>query len=196
MPQVFTEKEKRALTCRMLDAGFALIKEYGMTHTSVEKVTKAVGIGRSTFYNFFPTKEKFVYDIIAHQRKKGHDKFLALLNGRDKMTMAEAKAYLIFLFSGENTVYRYLTSADEAKLQAALPDQIDIRRETDVLNGLLTHMEGVQSTIDYEVVANLMKLLAIAQESKDLLHQSAMDRTLNALFRLLFAHIFTDDSLA
>lgn len=194
MPQIFTASEKEALARRMLEAGFELIKQHGMTHASVEKITQTVGIGRSTFYNFFPTKEKFVYDIIAYQREKGRQRFIALLDGRDKMTTAEAKAYLIFLFTGENTIYRYLTSADEAKLQAALPDafRADIGHETQVLDGLLDHMEGVREPVDYGVVANLMKILALTQETSAALHEEAMERTLDGLFDLLFSYIFDE----
>ena len=55
-PKLFDLKEREEARIRMLDEGFRLIKEHGMTHASVDKVTKAVGLGKSTFYNFFPSK--------------------------------------------------------------------------------------------------------------------------------------------
>lgn len=46
---------------KMLEAGFDLLKEYGMTHMSVAKITEAAGIGVSTFYNFsHPRKPMYV----------------------------------------------------------------------------------------------------------------------------------------
>ena len=36
---IFTDEEKEALREQMLEAGFPLLKQYGMTHTSVAKIT-------------------------------------------------------------------------------------------------------------------------------------------------------------
>ena len=58
------------LRVKMLDAGFELIKQYGMTHASVEKITQAAGLGKSTFYNFFSSKEEFVTGIMEYQRDR------------------------------------------------------------------------------------------------------------------------------
>lgn len=193
MPQVFSLKKKEELRRKMLSIGFELLKQYGMTHTSVEKVTRAVGIGRSTFYNFFPTKEKFIYEIICYQREKGMQKFNRILNGREKMTMPEAKEYLRYLYSGEDTIYPYLTPTDEAKLQAALPDDfvVDVELEINTIDSFLNHMEDVRENLDYPVIANIMKTFALVQEASDMLHKEALGRTLDALFELLFSFIFS-----
>lgn len=47
--RVFTEEERVEYREKMLDAGFDLLKQYGMTHMSVAKITEAAGIGVSTF---------------------------------------------------------------------------------------------------------------------------------------------------
>ncbi|QQR01363.1 MULTISPECIES: TetR/AcrR family transcriptional regulator [Bacteria] len=192
MPQVFSLKEKEELRQKMLASGFELLKKHGMTHTSIEKVTQAVGLGRSTFYNFFPTKEKFIYEIICYQREKAMVKFHKILNGRQKMTVAEAKEYLRYLYSGDDTIYPYLTTTDEAKLQAALPDDfvVDVELEIHTIDNFLNHMEGVRENLDYPVIANLMKTFALVQEAKDMMHQEALGRTLDSLFELLFSFMF------
>ena len=68
--RVFTEEERAEYREKMLDAGFDLLKQYGMTHMSVAKITEAADIGVSTFYNFFASKEEYVYpDCIKWQGK-------------------------------------------------------------------------------------------------------------------------------
>jgi len=57
--RVFDTDERERLRERMLEAGIPLLREYGMTHM-VEKITTAAGIGKSTFYNFFDSKEAYV----------------------------------------------------------------------------------------------------------------------------------------
>ena len=68
--RVFTEEERAEYREKMLDAGFDLLKQYGMTHMSVAKITEAAGIGVSTFYNFFASKEEYVYEVLQYRRRK------------------------------------------------------------------------------------------------------------------------------
>lgn len=57
--RVFDTDERERLRERMLEAGIPLLREYGLTHMSVEKITTAAGIGKSTFYNFFDSRVCF-----------------------------------------------------------------------------------------------------------------------------------------
>lgn len=111
------------------------------------------------------------------------------------MTVSEAKEYLKYLYAGEDTIYPYLTTEDEAKLQKALPDdfKIDVDIEIKTIDSFLVHMENVKENLDYKVIANLMKTLALIQEANDMLHQDAILRTLDAMFELLFSLIFNND---
>ena len=83
-PKIFSITDREELRVKMLDAGFELIKQYGMTHASVEKITQAAGLGKSTFYNFFSSKEEFVTGIMEYQRDRVKQHFETLLNGREK----------------------------------------------------------------------------------------------------------------
>ena len=46
--RVFADEERERLRARMLEAGIPLLREYGMTHMSVEKITAAAGIGATS----------------------------------------------------------------------------------------------------------------------------------------------------
>ena len=191
-PKIFEFEEREATKVRMLEEGFSLIKQYGMTHASVDKITKAVGLGKSTFYNFFPSKEMFVCEIIRYQRDSAKQSFTDTLRGRDKMTVGEAKAFLKKIIFSENSIYQYLTTEELNKLKAALPSEYRINPEVEatVMDGLFTHMEGVRADIDYKLVANLIKIMALAMMGKESLHQDVLDRTLEKIYELLFSCIF------
>ena len=65
MPKrVFNNDEKDTLRLTMLEAGFPLLKEYGMTHTTISKLTEAAGIAKGTFYHFWKDKEHYMSDLI------------------------------------------------------------------------------------------------------------------------------------
>ena len=89
--RVFTEAERTEYREKMLAAGFDLLKQYGMTHMSVAKITEAAGIGVSTFYNFFPSKEAYVYEVLQYRRKMIPELIKMALNGKEKAGPAEAR---------------------------------------------------------------------------------------------------------
>lgn len=191
-PKVFSIEEREHIRSQILDAGFNLLKQHGMTHTSVDKVMKEVGLGKSTFYNFFHSKELFIYEIILHQRKKGRQKLLELLDGRERLTASEAREYLKFIFLSENSVYQYLTPEDEYKLMAVLPKEYfnDAEAESKAFHYLIERMENIREDIDFRLVGNYMKILAMILESKTVLNQDVLDETLERFFELIFACIF------
>ena len=198
-PRIFTTTQREDLRIRMLNAGFELIKKHGMTHASVEKITQAAGLGKSTFYNFFSSKEEFVTDIMEYQRDRVKHHFEHLLDGREKMTTAEGKEYLKLIVFSQNSIYQYLTAEDMEKLrQASSSECIDPnntsydQQEKQILHGLLDHMEGVREDIDLHVVANLIKIMAMAKVNRESLHTDALDKTLNHIYELLFTLIFEE----
>lgn len=194
-PKIFALQEREEVRIKMLDTGFALIKQHGMTHASVEKVTKAVGLGKSTFYNFFPSKEAFVYEIIKYQRDRAKQDFMDILGERDKMTASEAKEFLKKIIFSRDSIYQYLTAADHARLCRVLPAEygLDSASERVVMNGLFEHIEDVRPDIDFMLVANLIKIMAIAMLNKGSLHTEALQRTLETMYNLLFSCIFEGD---
>ncbi len=195
-PKIFDLQEREEIRVRILDAGFTLIKEQGMTHASVEKIMKAVGLGKSTFYNFFPSKEVFVYEIIKYQRDRAKQFFMDTLGDREKMTIPEAKMFLKKIIFSEDSIYKYLTAEDEARLKAVLPPEYGLDPDADshVMSSLFAHMEGMRRDIDFKMVANLIKIMALALFHQDDLYEDALDRTFHQIYELLFSCIFEKEA--
>lgn len=198
-PRIFSTTQREDLRIKMLDAGFELIKQHGMTHASVEKITQAAGLGKSTFYNFFSSKEEFVTDIMEYQRDRVKRHFEQILNGREKMTAAEGKAYLKLIVFSRDSIYQYLTAEDMEKLKRAFStectspdDSLYDQREAEVMRGLFDHMERVRPDLDLHMVANLIKIMALAKVNRDALHADALDRTLDHIYELLYSLIFEE----
>ena len=191
-PKKFGWEERENVRTQMLEAGYELIRQYGMTHTSVDKVTAAVGLGKSTFYNFFPSKERFVYEIIVSMRGQLMDHFEALLAGREKLPVPEAESFLKKIIFSQRSIYKYLTAEDEEKLRSALPPEcfFDPAEDARVMASLFGRMERVRPDLDAHLVANLLKIMALAQINQAELHADALDRTLEAVYTLLFSCIF------
>ena len=90
MPKVaYTEEERAHVRQALLTTGLELMARQGIRHTTVEQIYQAVGISRTFFYSFFPTKEDFVVEtlylqqpkILAYARKLMDDPALSWLDG-------------------------------------------------------------------------------------------------------------------
>ncbi|MBR2288053.1 MAG: TetR/AcrR family transcriptional regulator [Clostridia bacterium] len=194
--RVFGDAQREELRRKMLKAGIPLLREYGMKHMSVEKITEAAGIGKSTFYHFFPSKEKYVCEVIEDVRSRFREVLEHILSGREQMTVGEAKEMFRMIIFSEESAYQYLTPEDIVGIREKVPEAVtpDLAHETALLSTIFAKIEHVRPDPDYDVIANLLKTMALAAQSRDELHDSAYERTQDALFTLMFSLIFDEET--
>lgn len=190
--RVFTEEERAEYREKMLDAGFELLKQYGMTHMSVAKITEAAGIGVSTFYNFFSSKEEYVYEVIKYRRKMIPEFIKIALNGKEKAGPEETRTYLKMMIDEKYSVFPSLTPDDEQRLLNMLPEQArpNLQLETETSYKFFQYMEGVRSDINIALVTNLIKVYVLAAEGRDILHDKAYEETMERMRDLILYELF------
>ena len=70
----FTEEDRERIRSQLVDAGRELFAQYGFAETRIRDVTDAVGIGTSTFYQFFDSKESLYVEVLRIERARLHDR--------------------------------------------------------------------------------------------------------------------------
>ena len=71
MPKVaYSEEERARVRAALVSAGLELMARQGIQHTTVEQIYKKVGISRTFFYSFFPTKEDLIVEALYLQQPK------------------------------------------------------------------------------------------------------------------------------
>ena len=71
MPKVaYSEEDRIRIRQALIAAGLDLITRQGIQHTTVEQIDSAVGISRTFFYSFFPTKEDLIVEALYLQQPK------------------------------------------------------------------------------------------------------------------------------
>lgn len=190
--RVFTEEERAEYREKMLAAGFDLLKQYGMTHMSVAKITEAAGIGVSTFYNFFPSKEAYVYEVLQYRRKIIPNLLRMALNGKEKAGPAEARTYLKFMIDENYSVFPSLSPEDEKRLVEMLPEQAapNQQKEMQIANQFIAIMEDVRPDANMTLVANLIKIYVLGAEGREILHEAAYEETMERMRDLILYEIF------
>ena len=190
--RVFTEAERTEYREKMLAAGFDLLKQYGMTHMSVAKITEAAGIGVSTFYNFFPSKEAYVYEVLQYRRKMIPELIKMALDGKEKAGPAETRNYLKIMIDEDYSIFPSLSPEDEQRLLEMIPEKAkpDLQRETEISTMFFQQMEGIRSDVNIALVTNLIKIYVLGAEGRELLHDAAYEETMERMRDVIIYEIF------
>lgn len=190
--RVFTEEERAEYKEKMLAAGFDLLKQYGMTHMSVAKITEAAGIGVSTFYNFFSSKEEYVYDVMMYRRKIVPDLMKMALNGKEKAGPDETRTYLKLMIDENYSVFPSLTPEDEKRLLEIVPEQArpNLSQEAEIGAMFMQWMDGVRPDVNFPLVANLVKLYVLGAEGKDIFHELAFEEMMERMRDVIIYELF------
>ena len=190
--RVFTEAERAEYREKMLAAGFDLLKQYGMTHMSVAKITEAAGIGVSTFYNFFPSKEAYVYDVMEYRKRMIPVFIKKALNGKEKAGPAETRNYLKIMIDEDYSIFPSLSPEDEKRLLEMLPEQVrpDLQKETRTSMMFFQQMEGIRPDVNSALVTNLIKIYVLGAEGRELLHDAAYEETMERMRDVIIYEIF------
>jgi AcrR family transcriptional regulator len=109
MPPIFTIEKREEIKTNLLQIGIELIREIGIKKMSIDKVTERAGIGKGTFYHFFDTKERYVFDVIQFSKERILKSINAIVEkkgGIDKESFLEL--FQTFSFSSENNIISYI----------------------------------------------------------------------------------------
>lgn len=191
--RVFTEEEKGQIKIIMLEAGFPLLKKYGMTHTTISKITEAAGIAKGTFYHFWKNKEEYMADLILYHRQKMIPVLISedVLKGKRKLGEEDARKYLQAVVDEEISIYPHLTLEDEARLFKNTDIfEPDIDKESTITGELLRHLDNVRKDVNLPLIANMTKLLVIASESRAELHEAVYKETIDTLVDTILNLVF------
>lgn len=194
--RVFSEEEREQIRVQMLEAGFPLIRQYGMKHTSISRITEAAGIGVGTFYKFWKNKEAYMAELIRYHSQKVIPTLIGAeaLSGQRKLGRDDARKYLQAVVDENISIYPHMTLEDEAKLlystNAFIPD---LEKESAITIGLLSYLENVREDVNLALVANLCKVLVLTAESRDELHEAAYEETLETQIETILNLIFKED---
>jgi len=191
--RVFTNEQRDELRLVMLEAGFPLIKEYGVTHTTITKITEAAGIAKGTFYHFWKNKEEYLADLIKYHRQKMLPQLIGpdVLAGKRKLGREDTRVYFHHLVDKDMSIYAHMTLEDESNLIHKTSDfDPDEEKESSIAVNLLGFLEGVKPDVDFLLLANMTKILVLTAEAKEELHETAYEKTIDTIIDGILDLIF------
>jgi AcrR family transcriptional regulator len=193
MPPIFSFEKREEIQAKLLMIGICMIKEKGIKKMTIDDVAERAEIGKGTFYHFFKSKERFVHDVIQFSKEKIYDYINNAVEekgGLDKETFFNLLH--TFSFTSGNNIISFMTKEDEEWLRKKLPEEyaLNPEREDIIADLILGQIIGAKQNLNFHVIANMIKIMAMASENKKELHQDALNENLNIMMNMLCDYIY------
>ncbi|MFC7070137.1 TetR/AcrR family transcriptional regulator [Halobaculum lipolyticum] len=111
----FTDEQRDRIRSDLLEAGRDLFAQYGLSKTTIADLTDEVGIGTSTFYQFYDSKEALYLAVLDREgetiaRRLSDEE---VIGGEDPETVVREFLHFLFDEIETNPLVRQLVVSDE-----------------------------------------------------------------------------------
>lgn len=188
MPKIFTDTERNGIRDALLRNGRKALEKSSYKTISVADIAADSGIAKGTFYNFFPSKEEFFYEIMLQIRDENRKELTGFI-GRPSWQ----DAYELFYrrYTTVKTVYDYFTPEELKIIFRKIPekqassdeDSVQLARE---LISVCTDSEDVKA----EVIVNLMNIAASVAANREFLLEGCYNETISVLAKAMADYIY------
>ncbi len=186
MPKTFTDSEREYIKERLIDEAKKCLTHYGIRKTTVDELVKRVNIPKGTFYLFYESKERLLFDVILRFNDEIQEQLLAEVTALPETPDAQMLADVIFrlykqldnsflprlMLDGELEYFMRTLPPELASLHAA-HDADKVRALIDLLPGVRPERAELYSAALRSVFLTLMY--------KDEIGDALFDETLNML---------------
>ncbi len=191
MPVIFSDKDKERIRETLFKTGFERIKKYGCKKVLINEVAEDAGIAKGTFYNFFASKEEFIFEMIRYNRdrnrKKAEEFFL-----RGNPTEERTRQFFLDKYLQEDISIAYIKRDDLAWLFRKNPDKLE-QVKSEAISFMGTLLEAIldkSPKAQLHVVVNMMNIIADYVVNKDHYFEKTFEPTIAILVDALVTYIF------
>jgi len=164
----FSEAERHTLREALLETGYDLFTRYGLKKTSLDDLTRSVGVAKSSFYSFFESKEALYLELLGRSAPAVEAKVEAALRSSPDTAQALARLLTVVVEALETNALtrRLLTHPEELQMIArrVSPEALEAKQRG--LLPVLTFVERAQAEgrmvrKDPEVVLGVIRAVTL-----------------------------------
>jgi len=147
------------LTARLLDAGASLLTEYGLRRWSMDDVADRAGVGRTSVYRKFASRDHLVDAVLARELRQVFRDVTETAARYDTLLDKFVEGALVALAAAEGSLVTALLASDPTTFLPFLTTDaaplIALGREL-----LVTQAIALNTDLDYETAAEFAELAA------------------------------------
>lgn len=167
MPKIVNEEERRLTKEAIFHSTIQLIKEKGVRTITVDDITEAVGIGKGSFYAYYPSKEAWLYEVIKRCER---EIFMRMEEHMETIRSDKERAVRLLesIYTDEDSLMPYVSQQDVEMLLRKLPAEYhEMERQKSERNfQTALQMMNLEHS-QMEVVAVLIDSLSFAASNKE-----------------------------
>ncbi|MBQ8245522.1 MAG: TetR/AcrR family transcriptional regulator [Lachnospiraceae bacterium] len=191
MSAAFTVEQQDSIRVQLFEAGIHLLKEVGVQRMTVSKLTKAAGIAKGSFYNFFESKEDFLLKLCQYAEVKTWDMFHKRMRGESSMNTHEFMAFLREYMNSDYDLLNGLTVEDFVWIKGHMKEVKPF--EPSVLTGTIQtvfgYLSDVRADVDIGIVVNLIKGVYGMRENRETMIETSLEESIEVILRALENYI-------
>ena len=188
MPKIFSEADRDNIRLKLLNNGREQLKTKRCKNISVAELAYEAGIAKGTFYNFFPSKELYFYEIMLLIRDENRAELLELAEAPSYEALYET---MYRRYTQVKTIYDYFEPDELKMIFRTLPEkEIESDENSAALAKRLISVCTDNEDIKAEVVVNLMNIAASASANRRFLIEEHYCETISVLAKAIADYIY------
>lgn len=185
MPKIISEHERQQTKIAIVQQAIKLIQaKNGIRDITVDDIVRAVGIGKSSFYSYFKSKEECLFEVIENDyidtMKKAEEIAKVDMPLKEKIV-----AYFYDFYLSYDSISNYISPAELQVLFRKLPPEYSqrIKRITeDAINDIANMMHfGKAQAETASALFNCVDFVATMGEISDDARKAALDFLISAI---------------
>lgn len=187
----FTEEQQNEIREKLFRAGIKYLKTYGVQKITVDKLVAAAGIAKGSFYNFYKSKEEFLFALSEYAGNKMDEMLRRKLRGREQLPVEEFMDFLREYLHSDYDLMASLTIDDFLWVRKHLADYRPFEPAAQVLivKYWIGMIENVDENADPGVIVNLIKCIYAMREHRATMVQAALDQSIDIQLRAIETYL-------
>lgn len=166
----FDEEQREEIEKDLIETGRELLVTIGPSKTTIQDITEPIGIGTSSFYLFFDSKDELYLEIIQREITKFQERLEQQIQDIDEAYNGLKRLFTGYVEFSENNglIQSVIIRGDyQGVFQKKIPDQLEQHVQERMTNflGMIERLQAVDdgyfSTLPPDAVLGVMSTLGI-----------------------------------
>ena len=194
MPKIVTIEEQELTREALYKKTVRLIKEKGVKAVTVDDIVLAVGIGKGSFYSYYPSKEACLFEVIKRCEREAlarlEEIMLSSISEKEK-----AVRFLREIFTSPDSLFTSINQLDVEVLLRRLPPEYRAAENEKFESNFEKALKLMNlSKRRMEVVALLTDCLSFAASSRSY-SQNGIEESLDILINTIADYIIREETV-
>lgn len=184
MPKIVSEEERKLIKEAIYEKTVRLIKDKGMRTVTVDDIVTAVGIGKGSFYTYYPSKEACLFETIKRCEREAFSRIEEMISS-GYSNKEKVVTLLKEIFVSQNSLFTSIKQHDVEVLLRKLPPEYRMTENEKSENNFQRALHFLNVTEEQmEVVALLTDCLSYAASNQSY-SQNGTEKSLDILINAI-----------